>query len=183
MTTSVIADIKIQIDLLKFEWPIYVASIGDDLLLACDVIYNKDITINTRRGLYILGDWIDCELIGKTDQVARVLLKETVTVPPNSEVILAGHGIHSDTLDTRYCSIEPVVEDERNILIARCLVDIYTDTIPIRLVNLERFPVKIKKHYLLGELHPVTHIEHFSSEELSDPTLNLVLISSQFTLV
>jgi hypothetical protein len=49
----------------------------------------------------------------------------------------------------------------------------YQLTIPIRLVNLERFPVKIKKHYLLGELHPVTHIEHFSSEELSDPTLNL----------
>ena len=46
-----------------------------------------------------------------------------MTVPPNSEVILAGHGINSDTLDTRYCSIEPVVEDERNILIARCLVD------------------------------------------------------------
>ena len=77
MTTSVIADIKIQIDLLKFEWPIYVASIGDDLLLACDVIYNKDITINTRRGLEVLGNWIDCDLIGKTDQVARVLLKET----------------------------------------------------------------------------------------------------------
>jgi hypothetical protein len=54
--------------------------------------------------------------------VARVLLKETVTVAPNSEVILAGQGINSDTLDTRYWSIQPVVEDERNILIARCLV-------------------------------------------------------------
>ena len=51
MTTSGVADIKIQINLLKFEWPIYVAPIGDDLLLGCDVIYDKDITINTRRGL------------------------------------------------------------------------------------------------------------------------------------
>jgi hypothetical protein len=173
MTTSGVADIKIQIGLLKFEWSIYVAPIGDDLVLGCDVIYDKDITINTRRGLEVLGEWIDCELIGKTDQVARVLLKETVTVLPHSEVILAGHGINSDTLDTRYCSIEPVVEDERNILIARCLVDPHKDTIPIRLVNLERFPVKIKNNYLLGELHPVTHIEHFSSEELSDTTFNL----------
>ena len=112
----------------------------------------------------MLGEWIDCELIGKIDR-----WKET----PNSEVILAGHGIHSDKLDTRYCSIEPVVEDERQILIARCLVNPYKDTIPIRLVNLERFPVKMKKKYLLGELYPVTHIEHFSSEELSDPTFNL----------
>jgi hypothetical protein len=54
-----------------------------------------------------------------------------------------------------------------------CFVDPYKDTIPIRLVNLERFSVKIKKKYLLGELHPVTHIEHFSSEEFSDPTFNL----------
>ena len=90
----------------------------------------------------MLGEWIDCELIGKIDR-----WKET----PNSEVILAGHGIHSDKLDTRYCSIEPVVEDERQILIARCLVNPYKDTIPIRLVNLERFPVKIKKIYLLGD--------------------------------
>jgi hypothetical protein len=53
MTTSGVADIKIQINLLKFEWPIYVAPIGDDLLLGCDVIYDKDITINTRRGLEV----------------------------------------------------------------------------------------------------------------------------------
>ena len=74
-----------------------------------------------------------------------MLLKETATVPPSSEDILASHSIHSDTLDTRYCSIEPVVEDERNILIARCLIVPYKDTISIRVVILERFPVKIKK--------------------------------------
>ena len=56
MTTSGVADIKIQIGLLKFEWPIYVAPIGDDLVLGCDVIYDKDITINTRRGLEVLGE-------------------------------------------------------------------------------------------------------------------------------
>ena len=87
----------------------------DDLLLNCYVINDKDITINTRRGLEVLGEWIDFELIGKTDQVTIVLLKETVTVPPNSEDILASHSINYDTLHTRYCSIEPVVEDDRNI--------------------------------------------------------------------
>jgi hypothetical protein len=58
ITTSGVADIKIQIGLLKFEWPIYVASIGDDLVLGCDVIYDKDITINTRRYiiLEVLGE-------------------------------------------------------------------------------------------------------------------------------
>ena len=89
------------------------------------------------------------------DKVERVVLKEIVTIPPDCEVILAGQIVNSDSLDTIYCSIEPVVEDERNILVARYLVDPYKDTIPIRLVNLEKFPVKIKKNYLLGELYPV----------------------------
>jgi hypothetical protein len=95
-------------------------------------------------------------------------LKETVTVPPNSEVILAGQGVNTDSLDTRYCSVEPTVEDERNILVARSLVDPYHKTIPIRLVNLERFPVKIRKNYLLGELHPVIHFENFGNENCPD---------------
>ena len=84
------------------------------------------------------------------DTLASVVLKETVTVPTNSEVILAGHGVNTHSLDTRYCSVELTVEDERNILVARSLVDPYRKPNPIRLVNLERFPVKIRKNYLLG---------------------------------
>ena len=168
MITSGIADIEIQIGSLKFEWPIYIAPIGDDLLLGCDVIYEKDITINTRRGLEVLGEWIECDVVRKMDTLARVVLKETVTVPPNSEVILAGQGVNTDSLDTRYCSVEPTVEDERNILVARSFVDPYRKTIPIRLVNFERFPVKIRKNYLLGELHPVIYFENFGNENCPD---------------
>ena len=174
MVTSGVADVDIQIGSLKFEWPIYIAPIGDQLLLGCDVIYDKDITINTRRGLEVLGEWIDCEVVRKMDKIARVVLKETVTIPPDCEVILAGQNVNSKSLDTRYCSIEPLVEDERNILVTRCVVDPYKDTIPIRLVNLEKFPVKIKKNYLLGELLPVIHFENFANEEVSTPLLNSI---------
>ena len=48
--------------------------------------------------------------------MARVVLKEAITIPANSEVILPG--IHSDILDSRFCSVEPVVEDERQIIVA-----------------------------------------------------------------
>jgi len=48
------------------------------------------------------------------DKVARVVLKGTVTVPPDSEVILAGKSVNCESLDTRYCSIEPIAEDDRN---------------------------------------------------------------------
>lgn len=56
MVTSGVANVDIQIGSLKFEWPIYIAPIGDQLLLGCDVIYDKDIAINTRRGLEVSGE-------------------------------------------------------------------------------------------------------------------------------
>ena len=146
MRTSGVADISVQIGSLQFEWSFYVAPIVDDILLGCDIIDDKDITINTRRGLQVGGDWINCDVARRSDKIARVLLNETVTIPPDTEVILPGRSVNPEILDTRYCSIEPVVEDERNILVARCLVDPYVDTIPVRLVNLEKFPVKIKKN-------------------------------------
>ena len=51
--------------------------------------------------------------------------------------------------------MEPVFEDQRDILPARSLVDPFKETIPIRFMNLGRSPVKLKKGYLVGELHPV----------------------------
>ncbi|CAC5392057.1 RBM25 [Mytilus coruscus] len=81
----------------------------------------------------------------RSDKVARVVLKEAVTIPANSEVILPGLSINSEILDSRYCSVEPVVEDERKIIVARSLVDPYKETFPVRIVN----------------LHPVEQLEVF----------------------
>lgn len=167
MGTLGVADLNIKIGPLTFVWSIYVCPIGDDLLLGCDIIDEKNITINTKRGLEVDGQWVDCDVCRKSDKVSRVLLKESVTVPPNTEVILPGYGVNVEIIDTRYGSIEPIVEDERKIIIARCLVDPYTKIVPVRLVNLENYPVKIRKNYLLGELHPVTNFEKFADEDVS----------------
>lgn len=162
-----VADVSVVIGPLEFEWSIYVAPIGDELLLDCDIIDEKDITINTRTGLEIQGKWLDCDVHRRSDKIARVLLKANTCIPPNAEVILQGFSYNSEVLDTRYASIEPVVEDERNIFVARCLVDPYKDIVPVRLVNLEHFSIKLKKNYLLGEMHPVQNFEKFADEELS----------------
>lgn len=87
MKTLGVAEVSVEIGPLKFLWSIFVALICDDLLLGCDVIDEKDITINTKRGLEIQGVWIDCDVQRRSDNVARILLKEIITIPPNSEVI------------------------------------------------------------------------------------------------
>jgi hypothetical protein len=41
------------------------------------------------------------------------------------------------------------------MLVARCLVDPFNDRIPVRVANLEHFPLKLKTNLMLGEMHPV----------------------------
>ena len=115
-------------------------------MLGCHIIDEQDITINTRRALEIQGKWLDWDDHRRSDKKARVLLKENTCIPPNSEVILQVFSYNSEVLDTRYASIEPFVENERNICVARCLADPYKDIVPVRLVNLENVSIKLKKN-------------------------------------
>ncbi|CAC5409542.1 Transposon Ty3-I Gag-Pol polyprotein,Transposon Ty3-G Gag-Pol polyprotein [Mytilus coruscus] len=71
-----------------------------------------DITIYSKKGLHINGQWIECETKRQTDGVARVRVKDTITIPANSEIKIAGKGENRKFLSTRYSIVEPVVEDE-----------------------------------------------------------------------
>ena len=91
METHGIATMKIKQGSRNFTWEMYVAPISDDVLLGCDVVDEMDITINSRKGILLGGQWINCEVEIKTDhQVARVVLTENIAVPTNSEIILSG---------------------------------------------------------------------------------------------
>ena len=111
MKTLGVAEVSVTLGPSEFSWSIYVAPIGDNLLLGCDVIDEMNITINTKRGLEVQGVWIECDVDRKSDQVARILLHDTVTIPPNSEVVIEGIADNSKVIDTRYGSIEPVFEN------------------------------------------------------------------------
>ncbi|CAG2218016.1 unnamed protein product [Mytilus edulis] len=95
----------------------------------------------------------------RSDNISRVFVSESITIPANSEVILEGKSHQSELIDTRYASVEPCSEKTSNILIFRCLVDPFKDKIPVRVANLENFPVKLMKNVLLGKMHPVIDYE------------------------
>ena len=90
MPTSGIAVVPLTIGTLHFEWPVYIAPIGEDILLGCDIIDAKDITINTHKGLLVAGEWLPCEVTRKVNHAARVALDQNVTLPPNSELMTFG---------------------------------------------------------------------------------------------
>ncbi|VDI21954.1 Hypothetical predicted protein, partial [Mytilus galloprovincialis] len=131
MTTRGIAQIEMKLGNEIFTWPM---------------------------GLQLNGEWIECQTTRQIDGIARVRIKEAITIPANSEIIIAGEGYDTEGLSSRYSILEPVVEDSRKIMVARTLVDAHSCKVPVRLINLDEHPVKLRKNYLLGELHPVQDI-------------------------
>ena len=85
----------------------------------------------------------------------RVFVKESVTVPANSEIIIKGTWKQAEYIDTRYASLEPLYDDSSHMLVDRCLVDPVNGRIPVRVANLEHLPLKFKNNLMLGEMHPV----------------------------
>jgi hypothetical protein len=116
--------------------------------LGCDVIDEYNITINTKRGIKVEGTWIGCEVVRKSDKIARVFVKESVTVPANSEIIIESTGKQAEYIDTRYSSLESFYDDSSHMLVVRCLVDPFNDRIPVRVANLENFSLKLIFFYV-----------------------------------
>lgn len=58
--TMGIADVEITIGDKCFTWPVYIAPIGNEMLLGCDIIDEWDITVNTwSKGAILMdGKWI-----------------------------------------------------------------------------------------------------------------------------
>ncbi|VDI69244.1 Hypothetical predicted protein [Mytilus galloprovincialis] len=81
MGTKGVAAVMLTLGDSQFVWDVYVAPIGDDLLLGCDVLDEMDITVNSRKGIQLNGKWIECEVKRKSDLIARGVLDSNFTIP------------------------------------------------------------------------------------------------------
>ena len=109
------------------------------------------------------------------DSIARVTLKETTTIPPNTEIITVGKVENVSQIDTRFGFVEPIEqlstaeEGKYPIMITRTLVDPHVEGIPVRLLNTSDEPLEISSDYLLGEMVPVECLVEFGEEDKLDP--------------
>ncbi|VDH93359.1 Hypothetical predicted protein [Mytilus galloprovincialis] len=117
METHGITNMNVNLGNHEFSLEMYVAPIGDSILLGCDIVDELDITINCKKGIQVDGKWIECYTERNVDdQIARVLLTENVIIPVSSEIILSGGSCNINFIDTAYSMLQPVVEDNSKIM-------------------------------------------------------------------
>ena len=154
METSGVANITVELGGKSYIWPMYIAPISDDLLIGCDFLDDKDITLNTRRGMKLNGNWIPCNITRRSRR-SRATLEEDVTIPGNHEAILHIAVSQDGYLTEDYALLEPENPEDFSFLIARTLVSTQVPKLPLRCMNISDEPITLKKGYPIGELHPV----------------------------
>ena len=102
--------------------------------------------------------------------MARLLVEESVSIPPMSQVIIHCRSENEEMIDTRYAALEPVSCDSYDVLIAKAVVDPFSKTIPVRIVNLHICPLKLRRNCVLGDLSSFVEIEQVT-DRAEDPTI------------
>ena len=134
-----------------------IADIDISGVLGYDFLYENAVSINIRDGSLALNeDMIQCELESELPSVFRVTLSETVTIPPNSEIIVQGK-INDKSNNLTHAIVEPTSSQlsNRGILIAVTLVDVHTGELPLRLANTSNDSQKIYSGTLAAKCEPV----------------------------
>ena len=158
MNTCGTFDANFKLGEFEFNWPVYVAPIGDDILLGCDIIDEMDITVNTKRGIQVKDQWVECEITRSHDAVGPVKIARAVTVPALSEFIMTANCRVKPNDDRQTFLFEASKMAKENLLIARSLVSPRTGIVPVKVINQSASPVKLKKGVVLGTLQPVRSI-------------------------
>ena len=152
---------KISIGKTNINWPVYVASIKDPILLGCDLFDAYAMIFSSRDGLCLNGEWIKCETIRVPESIVRLVMKGSVTIPSNCELITSGKIQNIEKLGSQYGLVEPIINREDDgqgdsaLVLARALISTCAKEIPVRLLNYSNEPVEVFEDSVIGEIEPI----------------------------
>ena len=86
MKSFIIQPLKMKLGNQCFSERVYVASIGDDMLLGCDLLHHLGVCLDMRTDTLILNEEqipVSTSFNNNTLTVERVFVKQKVRLPPN----------------------------------------------------------------------------------------------------
>lgn len=144
----------------QFSHRTLVADIDEDAILGLDVMTKLECKIDLKNGILSVGNEEVILRRGK-DISARVRLLEETTIPALSQMTLQAATNHK--LPEGQCMVlEPAVDDKklaRGIIIARTLFQT-GETLPVRLMNINSYPVTLKEGTEIGCCSTVASVVH-----------------------
>jgi hypothetical protein len=126
-----------------------------DVLENLDHSYKHGCDIHYRtKTLEIAGRELPLHREEEQPRISRVTLARSVTIPPNSEMVLTGHLRSSVGLNEGSSGIIERKIGNQQFFTGRALVVPQKGKVPVRVANLTESPVRLKSHETLGWFHP-----------------------------
>ena len=158
-----------ELDNENFSYQFLIAEFDDiDCILGSDFLEEFDVAIKFGKGIMQIGKHkIKLQRQSKS-RVCRIKLSETITLPPNSEVITGGH-FDGQTTKSDFV-LEPLKHlSQKGILICRALVNTDRNEIPLSLLNVTDSKLKVKKGTFVGNVRKADIITEVLPKQSSSP--------------
>ena len=163
--------LQLNIGALEVQHEMWVADITDDCILGTDFLEPRGCLVDFKDGK-LLVDTEEIPFVKSDSQsepsCCRVLLKERVDVPPRSETVVTAK-VEGTLGAAKWGLVEAGATTCRaadGVLIRRALVNLESEFIPLRLMNVSDSPHRIKKGTELAICEPVCGVS--ISEEVGD---------------
>ncbi|KAL3281598.1 hypothetical protein HHI36_004805 [Cryptolaemus montrouzieri] len=149
--------VNIEIGSRVFRYEVIAADITEEVILGMDVIKRYGFNLDLKKDVLR----IDNEEIPFSDtgnDVLKVHLCEDVTLPSLSEtVVMARHDGNMEKVST--CLMEPCVDSPlgKGLAVGKILVKM-KENVPVRILNVNSFPVTLKRDTVIAESKPVCEV-------------------------
>ena len=165
-----LATVEFKVNKDLFTWEVCVAPIREDGLIGLDFLQTHEYMLGAKAGLRLDNRKYDTIIEKVPLRAVRVICREDVIVPANSEFILEGEG-NSMSLCSDYGLISPCGDiDIDGLIVGNSLVKSSENglNLPVRVANVSCENLEVKRGTTLGFMHSVDDCEIMSSGDVSD---------------
>ena len=155
-------NLNLTVGTIVCNFPVKIVSLGDNsTILGLDFMEQFSCILYMGKGTMKMGPH-DVILHRKGDtRCARIQLVQNTYIPPKSELIIQGSYKSAHWASQRkYGLIEPTQQGaaKSGLMVAKSLVNMNGNNIPIRIANFGSKGVKLNKSTTLGIVHPINTI-------------------------
>ena len=155
------------VDGLEINQRFIVADIATPAILGFDFLKSNRCFLDASGAcVWVNGKPVSCQARQDATSAFKVKLRETITIPPLSEMIVSAE---IDGFASYTCAVVEPSDNlikRKQVLIAKTVVDPSSQNIHLRVVNLQSQPVKLYKKTVAGICEPVEEVESAPSDKI-----------------
>ena len=162
---------SLQVGTTEGDHQVWIADIEPEGILGLDFLRSRKCQLVLQEGQYELictGTEVDPKLGTVNPACYRVAVSETTVIPPRSETLVPGSILDFDRTNAGGL-LQPTARlmEEKRLLLARTLVEMDNEVVPLRVLNSSERPLTMYKGTIAAWCEPISEVVSQQKEKKS----------------